>query len=539
MNRVKAMKIKWKKVPLQTKILGLISSLILLIITLLASIFAYMQAVDTRSQVEQLALQAAKSISLMPELREAMDENNLEETFRPIAEQVLDQINAANIMIENRDIILYSHSTPEEIREKSHDHNYHALIFGGSNTFEVEGERGSAIIGKVPIVADYGDYSQVIGTVSVEFLEKEIYNNMFNRIQTIVLASLAVLVLGLIGGTLLTRSIRKDTLGLEPHEISSLYLQRSAILSSIKEGIIAIDDKGFITLINHSAGQMVNYDEETATGHHINKLLPHSKITEVLKTGRTIHNLEIPMNDKTFIFNVIPILYEGSVKGAVSSFRDKTELKKLMETISEVREYSEGLRAQTHEYSNKLYLLSGLIQLEKYQEAFTFIQKESATHQYQNRIIFNQIHDANVQAILLGKLGKASEKKIRLEIDPNSHVDPLPSHIEVTDVITIIGNLIDNAFDAVMEEEVKKVTFSIMGLGSDIIIEVTDSGKGIPDRLIDTLFTLGYSSKGKNRGYGLFNVKSIVEALGGTIEVSNEKNGGAIFTVYLPKKAVE
>lgn len=531
---------KFKKVTLQTKILGLISSLILLIITLLASIFAYLQAVDTKNQVEQLALQSAKSISLMPELREAIEKNDLEAHFRPIAEQVKDQVHAANIIIENREEIIYSHSNPNQVGEKSFDHtNYHALIFGGSNNFEVDRDSGSAIIGKVPIIADYGEYNRVIGTVSVEFLKADIYHNILSRIKTIALASLVVLMIGIIGGIFLTKSIRKDTLGLEPHEIASLYRERNAILLSIKEGIIAIDQKGSLTLINHSAKSMLNLNDDVLLGQHINHVLPNSKLLEVLQTGKTINNSEIPINDKMFIFNSIPIIENERAVGVVSSFRDKTELKKLMDTISEVREYSEGLRAQTHEYANKLYLLSGLLQLERYQDAFEFIQKESTIHQHQNRILFNQIHDANVQAILLGKLGKASEKKVILEIDVNSYVAPLPGHIEVTDIITIIGNLIDNAFDAVIHQKEKRVTFSITGLGKDIIIEVTDNGKGIPENVIDSLFSIGYSSKGLNRGYGLFNVKRIVESLGGTIEVNNEKNGGAIFTVYLPKEMLE
>ncbi|KAB7705884.1 GHKL domain-containing protein [Bacillus aerolatus] len=531
---------KLKKIPLQTKILGLISTLILLIIILLASIFAYLQSVDTRNQVKQLALQSAKTISLMPELREAIEKKDLEAHFRPIAEQVKDQVNAANIIIENREEIIYSHANPSQIGKKNVDHtNYHALIFGGSNNFEAEREQGSVLIGKVPIIADYGEYTRVIGTVSVEFLERDIYQNIYSRIKTIVIASLIVLLLGIIGGIFLTKSIRKDTMGLEPHEISSLYRERSAILLSVKEGIIAIDQNGLLTLINHSAKSMLNLKDEDFIGQHVNHVLQNIKIDDVLQTGKTIHNVEVLINEKVFIFNLIPIIENEHVVGVVSSFRDKTELKKLIDTISEVRDYSEGLRAQTHEYANKLYLLSGLLQLERYEDAFEFIQKESAIHQHRNRILFNQIHDANVQAILLGKLGKASEKKIILEIDADSYADPLPSHIEVTDIITIIGNLIDNAFDAVAHQKEKKVTFSITGIGNDIIIEVTDNGKGISEDVLHSLFSLGSSSKGKNRGYGLFNVKRIVESLGGTIEVNNEKNGGAIFTVYLPKKVLE
>ncbi|WP_155590716.1 ATP-binding protein [Lysinibacillus cavernae] len=531
--------IKNKRITLKTKILGLISSLILLIITLLASVFAYLQAIDTRNQVEQLALQAAKSISLMPELRDAIEQEELETQFRPIAEQVRDQVNASNIIIENRDKIIYSHVDQNDSRESGLDEtNDLALLYGGSTIFEVERRSGSVIVGKVPIMAEYGDFDRIIGVVSVEFLKTDIYRNIISRIKTIVFAAIIILTLGIIGGIFLTKSIRKDILGLEPHEISSLYLERSAILLSIKEGILAVDQNGLLTLINHSAKEMMNINEKMIIGQHINDVLKISTIEEVLQTGETIHDVEIFLNHKVFIFNVIPIIYNNQIKGAVSSFRDKTELKNLINTISEVRDYSEGLRAQTHEYTNKLYLLSGLLQLERYKDAFDFIQKESITYQHRNQILFNQIHDTNVQAILLGKLGKASEKKIILEMDPESHVDPLPSHIGVTDIITIIGNLIDNAFDAVANQQSKKVSFSITGFGNDIIIEVTDNGEGFPEDKIDTLFTLGYSSKGKNRGYGLFNVKRIVESLSGTIEVHHVKTGGAIFTVYLPKKAL-
>lgn len=524
------------KIPLQTKILGLISALVLFIVILLAGIFAYLESIDTRAQVEQLALQTAKTIALMPELREGIEQKDIDSRFRPIAEQVKDQVNAADIVIENREEIIYSHVDSTLISQKSMDPaNYQALIFGGSNNFEVARKQGSVLTGKVPVIADYGEYTQIIGTVSVEFLERDIYQSITERIKMIGLASLAVVLLGIIGGVLLAKSIRNDTLGLEPHEIASLYRERNAILLSVKEGIIAIDGKGFITLINHSAKSMLNLDSENLLGQPIKHFLHHIKIDDVLRTEKAVTNAEVPINEKTFIFNIIPIIENGTVAGAVSSFRDKTELKSLMNTITEVREYSDGLRAQTHEYANKLFLLSGLLQLDRHQEALEFIQKESVIHQQQNQVLFNQIHDTNVQAVLLGKISKASEKKILLEIDAESYVDPFPVHIEAADIAIIIGNLLDNAFDAVEHQIEKKVAFSITGVGSEIIIEVTDNGKGISSEALTSLFTLGYSSKGDKRGYGLFNVKRIVESLGGTVEVNNMREGRTIFTVYLPK----
>ncbi len=534
----KDMKMRGKnKISLQFKVLSLISVLLLVIILLLAGIFSYILYVDSRTQAEQLVLQTAKTISFMPELYEAIKEDNLEEIFRPIAEQVKDQANASNIVIENRELIIYSHSDLELIGQRNSNHtNDQALIFGGSNSFEIDREQGRVIVGKVPIIADYGTYSQVIGTVSVEFLEKDLLYNLYKKIKFIIFASLGVFILGIIGGIYLTNNIRKDTLGLEPHEISSLFRERNAILSSIKEGIIAINERGLITMINISASDMLNINEKQFINQHIHDILPNIKIDTVLKTGQNIHNVELLLHDKMYIFNFIPIIEHGKVVGVVSSFRDKTELKKLIDTISEVRNYSEGLRAQTHEYANKLYLLSGLLQLEKYQDALDFINKESMIHHHQTKLLFNQIQDLNIQAILLGKLGRASEMKIHFEIDPESYVDPLPKHIGVTEIITIIGNLIDNAFESVIFQDERKVSFSITNIGNDIIIEVTDSGNGLSKEQFDTLFAVGFSSKGENRGYGLYNVKRIVDALNGDIDVINGKEGGAIFTVFLPKE---
>lgn len=150
----------------------------------------------------------------------------------------------------------------------------------------MERESGSVLIGKVPIIADSGEYTRVIGTVSVEYLEKDIYQNIYKRIKSILIASLIVLILGIIGGVFFTKSIRKDTMGLEPHEISSLYRERSAILLSVKEGIIAIDQNGFLTLINHSARFMLNLMEGNTIGQHIKFVLPTMKIDHVLQEGK-------------------------------------------------------------------------------------------------------------------------------------------------------------------------------------------------------------------------------------------------------------
>ncbi|KMP34627.1 ATPase [Bacillus cereus] len=521
---------KSRKVSLQTKIVSLIIALILFVVLLLAGIFVYIQSVDTKRQVEQLALQTAKSLSFMPAVKEAFQNNEHKSMIQSIAEQVREQACADYVIIEDRFGVMYSHSNSDLIGTKSNNpYNYEALTFGGYYTLEGNGESGPALMAKAPIIVHNGDYDQVVGVVTVEFLIKGIESNILSRTKEIILFSLAVLLVGIIGGILLARSIRKDTLGLEPNEIAALYRERSAILLSIKEGIIAIDQNGFITMMNTSAEEML-YVNDDYMQQHISKVLPNFNMERVLETDQ-----EIAFQDKVFILNMTPILENNSTVGVVCSFRDKTELQNLVNTISEVRKYSEDLRAQTHEFTNKLFVLSGLLQLGHYREAIEFIQQESNIHQSQNHILFHQIHDAKVQAILLGKIGTASEKKIDFHIEGDSALHPLPDHIKVSHLITILGNIIDNAFDAVSGQEDKSISFFVTDIGHDIVFEVIDSGIGVPEEKISTIFQKGFSTKGNNRGYGLANVKEMVDVLEGTIEIQNEKNGGAIFTIYLPK----
>ncbi|MES5953626.1 sensor histidine kinase [Bacillus fungorum] len=525
---------KSRKVSLQTKIVSLIIALILFVVLLLAGIFVYIQSVDTKRQVEQLALQTAKSLSFMPAIKEAFQNNEHKNTIQSIAEQVREQAGADYVIIEDSSGVMYSHSNSELIGTKSNNpYNYEALTFGGYYTLEGNGESGPALMAKAPIIVHNGDYDQVVGVVTVEFSIKGIESNILSRTKEIILFSLAVLLAGIVGGILLARSIRKDTLGLEPNEIAALYRERSAILLSIKEGIIAIDQNGFITMMNTSAEEMLHVNEDYMQ-QHISKVLPEFSMERVLENDQ-----EIEFQDKVFILNRTPILENNSTVGVVCSFRDKTELQNLVNTISEVRKYSEDLRAQTHEFTNKLFVLSGLLQLGHYKEAIEFIQQESNIHQSQNHILFHQIHDAKVQAILLGKIGTASEKKIDFHIEGDSTLHPLPDHIKVSHLITILGNIIDNAFDAVSGQVEKNVSFFVTDIGHDIVFEVIDSGAGIPAEKITTIFQKGFSTKGNDRGYGLANVKEMVDLLEGTIEIQNEKNGGAIFTIYLPKTLKE
>ncbi|MBT2218464.1 sensor histidine kinase [Virgibacillus dakarensis] len=523
-----------KRVSLQTKILGLITSLILFVTILLAGIISYMESEETEENIGKRALNVATAVSFMPTVREAFELDDPAAVIQPLVEKIRKKVGAEYIVVGNADSIRYAH--PDESKLGKHmvgGDNAKALVHGQYYTSKATGSLGPALRGKAPIFNGQGN---IIGIVSVGFMVEDIKVIVLKKLLKISSVALLVLVFGIIGGVLLARNIRKDTLGLEPYEIASLYRDRNAILQSIKEGIIAIDKDGYISMMNPSARKILSLHHDIKF-KKIEEIIPNTEMYQVLQTGELKKDEEMALKDREIIVNRTPIIENGKVVGVVASFRDKTEVNEMLNALSDVRKYSEDLRAQTHEFTNKLYVLSGLLQLGHYAEAIELIQKESALHLNQNKVVFEQIQDKTVQAILLGKISKASEKKISFTIDDNSSLDIVPKQIDMVKLITILGNLIDNAMEAVEANETKHVTFFTTDLGEDIIFEIADNGRGIPEDTIANIFETGFSTKGKyDRGYGLASVKEIVDELKGSIVVHNQPDGGAVFSVFIPKK---
>ncbi len=210
--------------------------------------------------------------------------------------------------------------------------------------------------------------------------------------------------------------------------------------------------------------------------------------------------------------------------------------------LSQTKQYTEALRAQAHEYNNLLYTLSGLIQLESYEDALELIHKETAVYQDFVQFIMKRIQNPWLGGILIGFYNRARELKIDFMLDRESGLDKLSPHIESNYVVSILGNLITNAFEAIEknEENDKTVRMFVTDIGEEIVIEVEDSGQGIHDEIITSIFYKGFSTKeGGERGYGLAKVKELVEDLNGSIAIEKGDLGGALFIIALPKERGE
>lgn len=523
-----------QKLSLQTKILLLVLSLNLFLIFILTSYFSYMEGKQIKEDKGRLALELSKSISFMPTIIDAFESENPSRTIQPLAEKIRKETGAEFIVVGNREGIRYSHPLVSKLGEKMvGGDNDRAFLYGEYYISEAKGSLGLSMRGKSPIFNQAGD---IIGVVSVGFLveevEKQIFNNLFKQLSI----SLLALIISVIASYTLARSIRKDTLGLEPYEIANLYKEKNAVFDSVQEGILSIDKNGNITSVNQRAKSLLGI-KGTVSILKADEFFPSKYVYEVLRSGNPQIDKEVTWKNKTIIVSCTPLFDDKGVSGAVASFRDKTEIEEMVNTLSEMKIYSEDLRAQTHEYTNKLYVLYGLLQLGEYKEAIDMIQGETSVLKFQNRIVFDQIMDPKVQGILLGKIGKASEKKVKFEINPESYLDKLPNHIKLSQLTMILGNIIDNALESVIEAEEPAVELFATDIGEDIIFEINDNGKGIPEKEISIIFDRGFTTKtgGIPRGYGLSNVDRAVKELGGIIEVQSGHEN-TVFTVYLPKE---
>ncbi|PAD36288.1 hypothetical protein CHI12_01390 [Terribacillus saccharophilus] len=520
------------RVSLQVKILGLVIFLLLLVLSLVTFMVAYMESNEDVEKAENMALQTAKTVSYMPVVQETFIQNRDPQDINYVSEQIREEVGASTIKVVSRNgetMGISGAGSPVAPTDY-----YRAVVFG-SNYILHTGEGNDEILkGISPILVDYGNYKKLEGAVITEFQMNDIHNEITADIKKIIAASSAVFVLGIAGSFFLARSIRKDTLGLEPYEISTLYQERDAVLQSVKEGIVAIDQKGIITMINVSAQELLDLPDH-AEGQTVYEVIASTQFLEMVVSKETIVNKELQLKDKNLIVNTRPMRMKDNVIGTVISFRDKTEIKKMIDALSEVRQYTEDLRAQAHEFTSKLYVILGMIQLGKLQEAIKMIQEETQAQQQVTEMFFRNIRDEKVQAIILGKLAKASEKKINFKIEEGSSLEPLPDHIRLTPLIIILGNLINNAFDAVMDKEEKIVSFFVTDLGRDIVFEIADNGNGVEKGTEQQIFQKGFSLKGNNRGYGLAHVTEEVEVLQGNIEMDSYEHEGTIFTVILPK----
>ncbi|GIO20462.1 ATPase [Oceanobacillus oncorhynchi subsp. incaldanensis] len=517
-----------KNMTIRKRIVFIFLTLSTFLILLFISVFAYFEIGNAQDTYKQLSRQTANGLAFMPALEEAVSSSDHDE-LQGIIDRVRLQAENPVVTVVTRDgeYIIHPDENHIGITEETEQFDQ-TLLYGSYVTESGEGALGPAIMTTAPIYeeVDANGGERIIGAVTVEYLEESINAIIVSKLTRLVIVASIGMILCVGGALFLARSIQEDTMGIEPAVIAEMFREREAMLNAVKEGIIVIDDKQAISLINPSAKALLDSSME------LRQSIQLLGLPETLFSGKPSYDEEKVYQGKTFITNCIPLYENKQIVGAICSFRDKTDMKQLQETVMQIEGYADSLRAQTHEFKNKMYVLLGLIQLEQYEEALKVIQEETADKRQAFPMLKN-IKDPGAQAILLGKLAKAAEKKIALIIEEASHLDK--TKIAAADMAIMLGNLLDNAMDAVLESEEQRITVMVTDVGSDIVIDIEDTGPGMTKEQTGQIFTRGYSSKGENRGYGLFHVYEAVKKYCGEMEVTSPAEGGTVFSIYLPK----
>lgn len=337
--------------------------------------------------------------------------------------------------------------------------------------------------------------------------------------------------LGVVGSVLLSRRIKRQTFGLEPPEIAGLVEQREAMLHGIKEGVIALDPQGRVTLVNDSALELLGLPPDTV-GRRLVELDVGEEVRQVLAASAPGPDRLVLVGARVLSFNRMPMRSRGDVIGSVTTMRDRTELSALEEQLGSTRATTDTLRAQTHEFANQIHTISGLLQLQEYDEVARYVDgvRLSRTRLYDE--VTTRVHDSTLAALLIAKASLAAERGISLSVDPRSHVGRVDGQLGL-DLTTVAGNLVDNALDAVTGLPAASVVVLLTQDSAGIRIEVGDSGPGVRAQDRELVFQQGYSTKpdatGHGRGFGLALTRAVCRRRGGDVVAQ-----GSSFAATLP-----
>lgn len=529
------MKINKINLGLQTRILLLVCSVVAAVLFVTDIFVSEKVTYITRKHLEDKSMETAhivaKSSIVINGLKNPSDGKNIQE----FANEIKNLANVQFVVVTDMNGVRKSHPDVSKLDKKIVGGDDENALKGHEYVSISEGTLGKSLRAFVPIFNDSGTQ---IGIVTVGILMNNVEKAVKESRHAIYLGIEVGSLIGLFGAIMLARNIKKTMFGLEPSAIAKILKERNAMLKSVREGILAVDRNGFITLVNDEALRIFNKAgiTDNPVGKKAEGFIPNSNISRVLETGNAELDQEQDLKGVILITNRTPIIVNDKMEGAISTFRDKTEIKRLAEQLTGVKLYADSLRAQTHEFMNKLQVILGMIHMKCYNDLSQYIKGIANNYQSEIGFVIKHIKDPVLAGFILGKLSYARESNIDLTLSPDFFI-PEPENSEVThELICIIGNIINNAIDAVKNLENKSINVDLFYDEEHLYIKIKDNGIGMSENLKENIFLKGYSTKENTRGFGLFLVKASVDKLGGKMEITSKTNEGTVFEIYLPYK---
>ncbi|NUO45466.1 MAG: sensor histidine kinase [Streptomyces sp.] len=481
-------------------------------------------------QAMRRALAIAQTTAQQPQIAKDLQTTpySVDGPVQKEAERIRKATQAEYVVIMNNQGIRWSHTDPKEIGGKVSTDPARALA--GQEVMEIdEGTLGRSARGKVPLRDSDGT---IIGAVSVGIAYDSVRARLIHAIPGLLAYAGGALAVGALAAWLISRRVQRQTRDLAFSDISALLAEREAMLHGIREGVVALDRAGRVRLLNDEAQRLLGIGDESV-GRSPDQALGEGRTADVLAGRVTGTDLLTVRGQRVLIANRMPT-DDG---GAVATLRDRTELEQLGRELDSTRGLIDALRAQDHEHANRMHTLLGLLELEMYDDAVEFVGEVVGDHRATAEQVTEKIKDPLLAALLVGKATVAAERGVALWISDRTR---LPDRlIDPRGIVTVVGNLVDNALDAVGGKPHARVEVELRSEGRTAVLRVRDTGPGIPAEHRDLVFTEGWSTKqppahGK-RGIGLSLVRRLAERQGGSAAVTEADGGGAEFTVVLPE----
>jgi PAS domain S-box-containing protein len=500
-------------------------------------VLAYLDARRTQMEgARDRALAVAVSVADTPQVRRALATPDPSRRIQPFAEEVRRDSGTDFVVVMGLDRTRYSHPDPAQLG-KPFIGDLGTAPDGEVFTQEYTGTLGRSMRAVVPVESA----GRVVALVSVGITLERIQDALADRLPSIGLAAAPILATGLLGAWLISRRLQRQTHGLGEREITRMYEYYEAVLHAVREGLLLVDGEGRVQLLNKEAERLLGLDA-SAVGRPVADLgFPDSLTRAVLSSTRRPDEIHL-VDDAVLVVNTSPAHWRGREVGSVVTLRDHTEIQAVAGELDTVRGLAESLRSQNHEAANRLHTVVSLVELGRTEEALDFATAELEVAQLLTDRVVASVSDPVVSALLLGKTAQAAERGVQLRLGESTEVTGLP--IGQRDAVTILGNLLDNAIDAVGDVAVdgtggaaRTVEVQLTGSASQLRLRVGDSGSGLSAEQVTQVFERGWSTKTADgpvgRGLGLALVVQAVRKYDGRIDVGTSPLGGAEFDIRI------
>ncbi|RBO82199.1 ATP-binding protein [Marinomonas aquiplantarum] len=517
---------------------------ITLIIVAATLVFGYVLRSAYLDNISQRGLELARVMAHDDKVIEALHISNQGQviSLESYIESKRQQTDASFIVVVNKAALRLSHPIPERVGQPFiGDDIYPALQQGKSYTNVAKGSLGEAIRNFTPVIKNH----QIIGAVSVGYLSKTTSELIYQHLKEAAWLVVFLYVLGVVIAIIFIAKLKRTFLSLEPEEIVQKFKEQELILDSIRDGIIAVDHEQNVTAINSTAIEWLTMKVMNANDV-INKPLneqSQSLSHFVLEAQGQITQRRFSLGKLAFIATLYPLLSKKGHFGYVIVFYPDHDEKSLEQELTSTQNYADLLRAKTHEYANRLNVLSGMLQAERYDDAINYLQQESDGDQAMLRQIIKTIENSAVAGLIFAKHNKAKDLHLELVIDSDCQLAQYSPQTNEA-LVTLVGNLLDNAFLAAWhyrQHRSPRVKLYISDRNAHIMLEVEDSGAGVEAELENRILDFGVSSKHntEQNGIGLYLVKKIVDQYQGSLDWERSEEDTTVFSIYLDKQALK